>query len=230
MDKEKITRFVFSKRDSEKNPSEKLKSNDLNDLSSSQKNKIDLVEKERYGLEMWGSYRIYSTFVKFRPFTEAEKKGYNKWSRDKLVYITEQIWDIDKENVDEYILAREIFNVTKYKEPKYKHWQTTQNGLVIELSKEEFDVIFTEFKRSVEEHKKKRKKREKEKKIEAEKKLKELQTKALLKAKETKKDVIIRTVGGFDGDEVYGDETGWVNIYEVATPMGKIIEKEYPSY
>ncbi|RKX59385.1 MAG: hypothetical protein DRP29_04745 [Thermodesulfobacteriota bacterium] len=75
---------------------------------------------------------------------------------------------------------------------------------------------------------------EKRKKEELERKRKELEEKrkkALEEAKKTGKEVIIRCIGGYDGDEVHpGCEYGWVNIFEVATPNGEIKEKHIPSY
>lgn len=54
---------------------------------------------------------------------------------------------------------------------------------------------------------------------------------AIKEAKETGHNVFIRNVGGYDGDARYpGRELGWVNIVEMATPSGDIIESESPSY
>jgi len=54
---------------------------------------------------------------------------------------------------------------------------------------------------------------------------------ALEEAKRTGKEVIIRKLYGYDGDTAYpGQELGWVNVYEVATPDGEIKEKHVPSY
>jgi len=71
-------------------------------------------------------------------------------------------------------------------------------------------------------------KKEEEKK---ERELKEKQKNAIKKAKQTGEEVYIRTIGGYDGDEVNPERgMGWVNIIEVATPDGRIIEKEDPCY
>jgi len=88
-------------------------------------------------------------------------------------------------------------------------------------------------------------------KIEREKKEKELEEKrkkAIEEAKRTGKEVVIRTVYAFDGENPdpddrmlfgnlirelkrkYGDELGIIEIVEVATPDGKIIEKPIPSF
>lgn len=54
---------------------------------------------------------------------------------------------------------------------------------------------------------------------------------AIQEAKETGRNVYIKIVGGYDGDERYpGKELGWVNIVEMATPDGKIITSDSPSY
>lgn len=80
------------------------------------------------------------------------------------------------------------------------------------------------------------------KKIEAEKKRKEKIQKALEEAKRTGKPVFIEPVFGFDGDnreqveffapELLKDlgELGWVEVWLVATPEGKLEEKAIASY
>ncbi|HDM35652.1 MAG TPA: hypothetical protein ENG09_00160 [Candidatus Syntrophoarchaeum butanivorans] len=68
-------------------------------------------------------------------------------------------------------------------------------------------------------------------KAEKERELQEKREKALKEAKASGKEVAIACVGGYDGDEEYpGRELGWVAIWEVATPDGRIITKESPSY
>jgi hypothetical protein len=58
-----------------------------------------------------------------------------------------------------------------------------------------------------------------------------MRRKALEEAKKTGKKVIVRKIGGYDGDAVYpGRELGWINIYEVAYPDGRIVEEEQPTY
>jgi len=62
------------------------------------------------------------------------------------------------------------------------------------------------------------------------------ETEALKKAKETGKDVVINTIGYYDGDgdkkaeEKFGVECGLITVYKVATKEGKIIIKELASY
>lgn len=59
---------------------------------------------------------------------------------------------------------------------------------------------------------------------------------AIEKAKESKKDVIIKLEYSYDGDssahakKKFGEECGIVNVFRVATPDGKIEEKEVASY
>lgn len=63
-------------------------------------------------------------------------------------------------------------------------------------------------------------------KIEKEKKVEEENAAAIAEAKKTGKNVYIRIVGGYDGDQASpGEELGWVNVVEVATPDGNIVEK-----
>ena len=70
-----------------------------------------------------------------------------------------------------------------------------------------------------------------EKEMEREKQYQEKKNTAIKEAKETGKNVTIACVGGYDGDDVYPEqELGWIGVYEVATPEGKIITKESPSY
>ena len=50
--------------------------------------------------------------------------------------------------------------------------------------------------------------------------------KKIKEAIETGQDVFIRTVDGYDGDELRpGEECGWVNVDEIATPEGSIITR-----
>ncbi len=99
----------------------------------------------------------------------------------------------------------------------------------------EFDVEYLkEFEEKYEEYVKEEERKEKERKEREEKKKEELKKKqeeALKKAKETGRDVFIRDLGMYDGDEAHpGEELGWVSVSEWATPDGRIIEKESPSY
>lgn len=58
-----------------------------------------------------------------------------------------------------------------------------------------------------------------------------LKAEKLAEAKRTGQMVYIRDIGGYDGDERYpGKEFGWVNIVEMATPDGRIITNDSPSY
>jgi hypothetical protein len=70
--------------------------------------------------------------------------------------------------------------------------------------------------------------------------------KAIEEAKRTGKEVFIEKIGGYDGDDPAevrfhgtpeiirefeeGEGLGWVDIYLVATPEGKVIEKHVPNY
>jgi len=76
-----------------------------------------------------------------------------------------------------------------------------------------------------------RKKAVDEKRRAAERSVLQKQAEALAKAKRTGKMVYIRSVGGYDGDYRYpGEELGWVNVSEYATPGGEIVTRESPSY
>lgn len=68
--------------------------------------------------------------------------------------------------------------------------------------------------------------------VEEQRRYKRRVERALDEAHRTGKDVIIRVIGGYNGDAVEGreDVEGWVEVCEVATPDGRIVVKEYPSY
>jgi len=110
----------------------------------------------------------------------------------------------DKYHLDGYIDARE------YEEGQEFTLSDLENMFKPELQK------YNELEREREERKK-----------ELERKRQE----AIEEAKRTGKEVYIRIVDGYDGDEVYpGRDYGWVNVWEVATPDGKIIYKDEPTY
>jgi len=85
------------------------------------------------------------------------------------------------------------------------------------------ELVLAEFERLRKEAKEKKRKKEEE--------LEKLRSEKLEEARRTGRNVRIRSLGGFDGDELFpGRELGWVNVYEVATPEGKIVKEEEPTY
>jgi|GEM_PF-3660423 len=62
--------------------------------------------------------------------------------------------------------------------------------------------------------------------------MEEKNNKALAEAKTTGKNVIIRKIGMYDHDALYGGEAemGIVTVYSMATPDGKIIKYESAGY
>jgi len=141
-------------------------------------------------------------FVANRMLLKDEKERYKKLLEAIKKYRKE------KYHLDGYIDARE-----------FEEGQEFTLEQLEEMFKNELEK-YKNFLKELEE--KKRKERE-----EYEKKKKW----ALEEAKRTGKEVIIRKLYGYDGDEIYpGREWGWVNVYEVATPDGKIKEKHVPSY
>ena len=77
---------------------------------------------------------------------------------------------------------------------------------------------------------------EKKKKENAEKEILKKQKEAIVEAKASGKEVTVRQLGGYDGDSdnsaqrKFGDECGYISVSEVATPEGKIEEREIPSF
>jgi len=141
-------------------------------------------------------------FVANRMLLKDEKERYKKLLEAIKKYRKE------KYHLDGYIDARE-----------FEEGQEFTLEQLEEMFKNELEK-YENFLKELEE--KKRKERE-----EYEKKKKW----ALEEAKRTGREVIIRPLYGYDGDTAYpGQELGWVNVYEVATPDGKIKERHIPSY
>jgi len=92
-------------------------------------------------------------------------------------------------------------------------------------------VITPEFTRMLLNELEKDKMEEERRKKAEQEKIEEMRRKALEEAKKTGKKVIVRKIGGYDGDAAYpGRELGWINIYEVAYPDGRIVKEEQPTY
>lgn len=121
-----------------------------------------------------------------------------------------------------------------FKKPDENSWpcvEITENQLLATSEGKERYEKHVETKRKKEEMQKaqeeKRKEIEKKKEIE----LQEKRSSALRQAQESGKNVMIRKLGSYDGDEEEpGKELGIVNVYEVATPSGEIITQENPTY
>ncbi|MCD6381866.1 MAG: hypothetical protein J7L43_02720 [Candidatus Aenigmarchaeota archaeon] len=127
----------------------------------------------------------------------------------------------ERKRYDKLLRAVKKFNGNKWHLDGYIDASEYEEGR--EFSLDDLEKMFSEELKKYDEHLRKIE----EKKQELQRKKEE----ALKKAKETGKEVYIRIVDGYDGDEVYpGRDYGWVNVWEVATPDGRIIYKDDPTY
>jgi len=167
-------------------------------------------------LRLLDMYYTAKVFIPNREMTKEEKERY-----EKLKKAVEK-FNRNKWHLDGYIDAE------VYKEEQ-------------EFTFEQLEEMFREEIEQYENYLKEIEERKRKKQEEYERKKKE----ALEEAKRTGKEVIIRKVGMFDGDDpaneellkAYGlggydegNEYGIVIVWEVATPDGKVVEKATPCY
>jgi len=151
-----------------------------------------MVEKSKrikYGLNMYGSYRIYSAFVEWDRFTEKERKkrGYNH----RYAYVNKYVREIDNDSNIEHTLKQNIFDVRKY--PKRKKYEELGNGLIISLTKQQFFSILNKFEKNVKILTMEEKERKRKAKIERKKKEKKRIVELIEKAKLTGKKQVINS-------------------------------------
>jgi len=167
-------------------------------------------------LRLLDMYYTAKVFMPNREMLEEEEKKYEKLKEAVKKF------NKDKWHLDEYIDAKE------YEEGK-------------EFTLEQLEEMFREEIEQYEKHTAEREEKRRKKQEEYERRKKE----ALEEAKRTGKEVTIRRVGMFDGDDpsnnemlrAYGlggynegSDYGLVIVWEVATPDGRIIEKADPCY
>ncbi|MFW9879549.1 MAG: hypothetical protein ACFFG0_41265 [Candidatus Thorarchaeota archaeon] len=141
----------------------------------------------KYGLAMYGSYRIYKSFVEWDRLTEKERKERNY--RERYAYVKKYVREIDRNSNIEKKLAFNIFDLTKY--PDRKTFEDTGNGIIISLTKQKFFSILNKFEKDVKKLKEseriRKEKEKKKKKLEEKKRIQTL----IEKARETGKKQIV---------------------------------------
>jgi len=174
-----------------------------------------VVRKEN--LRLLDMYYEAKVFIPNRELTEEEEEKY-----EKLKKAVEKFAETGKWHLDGYIDARE-----------YEEGQEFTLEQLEQMFKKEIEAHENRIREIQEEKKRKQEEYERKKR------------KALEEAKKTGKEIVIRKVGMFDGDDPSnsdllwdcglggyneGSDYGLVIVYEVATPKGEIIEKGFPSY
>lgn len=169
-----------------------------------------------------GSYLIDEEISVIRHATSEEKEEYKEeWREGLCGHIETRSGGKIRDNSETLTKLWENF------EGRRLHFFGGGESSGIPLTKEEYEKIVGEVKTTTEE--KQAVIDQKNQKYRDE--LKKLQEGKLREARETGRNVIVRRVGGYDGDvESPGNEFGWVIVNEVATPEGKIITTETPTY
>jgi len=162
----------------------------------------------------YGNYLTKKAIFKVRRPTEKELQKYADDIKPYMLF-----GEVQKEITESSGIIKKI------KASGRDEYVFPQESRVFLISREEADAIIRE-----EEHQKKQREREEvREKAEKEKEIQSQRAKALAEARRTGKKVIVRKIGSYDSDPSAA-ETGIINVYEVATPDGEIIEEETPTY
>jgi len=163
-----------------------------------------------------GPYLINECICIIRHATEEEKQEYREEYRDGLCGLIRTIQEGKIENRSQ--TAKRIW---KESDRKLHFFGGESSGII--LDHEDAKQILSEV--EIETDRKRKEIEEKNQKYRDE--FRKLREEKLREAKESGRNVTIRKVGSYDGDEEFpGEERGMVIVYEVATPAGEIITKE----
>ena len=183
-------------------------------------------KKHSEDIKMWDEAGIQEFTIQ-----NNDMGGYASFNAPKNIDITEHKWEsgdpitFDQKTIDFFLAKGKEFKVQN--EGEWPSFNISVREFLESEEGKKRQAIFHQVKKvEAEEQKSKTEQKENKTKVYEEQK-----SKAIEEAKKTGKDVIIRKIAMYDGDDEFpNEELGIVNVYEVATPDGRIIEKSVPSY